>query len=446
MFLEKSVLFALLITCVYSQTCENEAVEQFVMKKENATLKVITNLQNIVLQSSNSSFNGTHNQTTLYSTLTASFGLTESEETLEQFSKVIDIISDAYFKSCYGPEEEKPTVQDASDLLQTFLTLLGNRTDFTTIRETYGKLTCLEVFQPDEIIVKPEGEDGEVDLLECAKAESVKKLYECLDPKDLSCVFDIDIEQDCDDLETLEGDVSKYAQNCLAFVVDTTGSMSNEIVATRQVITNFIQSEENTLTLCYILVPFNDFGLLPIENSKQLIHNFIHACIIMLYTIIMIIIIDLEYAKVYYAHSLQEDDPFKVYDEQGIEQVVHGVADLLIDVNGLLANGGGDCPEYGMIAILKANELLNGIQSKQAKNGQHHIIVLTDASAKDNHLYQNVIGNINDESNVDVTVHFFFSGTGCGEISFGNYSDIADATDGITVSQIDAASFPSFVE
>ena len=154
----------------------------------------------------------------------------------------------------------------------------------------------------------------------------------------------------------------------------------------------------------------------------------------------------MEYAKVYYAHSLQEDDPFKVYDEQGIEQVVHGVADLLTDVNGLYAHGGGDCPEYGMIAILKANELLNGIQSKQSKNGQHHIIVLTDASAKDDYLYQDVIGNITDESNVDVTVHFFFSGTGCGEFAFGNYSDIADATDGITVSQIDAASFPSFVE
>ena len=152
----------------------------------------------------------------------------------------------------------------------------------------------------------------------------------------------------------------------------------------------------------------------------------------------------MEYAKVYYADSLQEDDPFKVYDGQGNEQVVHGVADLLIDVNGLYADGGGDCPEYGMIAILKANELLNGIQSKQAKDGQHHIIVLTDASAKDDYLYQDVIGNITDESNVDVTVHFFFSGTGCP--GFGNYSDIADATDGITVSHIDAASFPSFVE
>ena len=272
MFWVKLVLFAVLIIYVCSQNCENEAVEQFVKKKENATLEVITNLQNIVLQGSNSSFNGTHDQTTLYSTLTASFNLTESKETLERFSKAIDVITDAYFKSCFGPEEEKPTVQDAPDLLQTFLTLLANRTDFTTIRETYGKLICLEVFQPDEIIVK-----REVDLLECAKVRTVQKLYECLDPNDLSCVFDIGIEPNCDELEMLEGDISKYAQNCLAFVVDTTGSMGEEIVAVQQVITSFIQSEENIRTLCYILVPFNDFGNMPIEDSKQLIHSLIHA-------------------------------------------------------------------------------------------------------------------------------------------------------------------------
>ncbi len=47
---------------------------------------------------------------------------------------------------------------------------------------------------------------------------------------------------------------------CLAFVLDTTGSMKDEIDATIQVIRDLIGSEENG---CYILVPFNDDG-----NSK----------------------------------------------------------------------------------------------------------------------------------------------------------------------------------
>lgn len=44
---------------------------------------------------------------------------------------------------------------------------------------------------------------------------------------------------------------------CLAFVIDTTGSMKDEIDVTVQVIKDFIASEELG---CYILVPFNDDG------------------------------------------------------------------------------------------------------------------------------------------------------------------------------------------
>jgi hypothetical protein len=44
---------------------------------------------------------------------------------------------------------------------------------------------------------------------------------------------------------------------CLAFVVDTSGSMKDEIDATLQVIKDFMASEELG---CYILVPFNDNG------------------------------------------------------------------------------------------------------------------------------------------------------------------------------------------
>ena len=51
---------------------------------------------------------------------------------------------------------------------------------------------------------------------------------------------------------------------CLAFVVDTTGSMKDEIDMTIQIIKDMIASEENG---CYILVPFNDDGH---SNSSML--------------------------------------------------------------------------------------------------------------------------------------------------------------------------------
>ena len=48
---------------------------------------------------------------------------------------------------------------------------------------------------------------------------------------------------------------------CLAFVVDTTGSMYNEIEAAQEVIQSFIRSEEELNVVgCYILMPFNDYG------------------------------------------------------------------------------------------------------------------------------------------------------------------------------------------
>ena len=40
--------------------------------------------------------------------------------------------------------------------------------------------------------------------------------------------------------------------------MDTTGSMRNEIEATRNVILQFMEAQTNT-TECYMLVPFNDY-------------------------------------------------------------------------------------------------------------------------------------------------------------------------------------------
>ena len=48
---------------------------------------------------------------------------------------------------------------------------------------------------------------------------------------------------------------------CIAFIVDTTGSMADEIAAIRTAIVDFVMNEEAVNELrCYILVPFNDGG------------------------------------------------------------------------------------------------------------------------------------------------------------------------------------------
>ena len=137
---------------------------------------------------------------------------------------------------------------------------------------------------------------------------------------------------------------------------------------------------------------------------------------------------------------------FTVIDSQGSQVDVKGVNDLINDVDSLTADGGGDCPEYGMTAIIKTIELIDGIQRNEVQNsGKHNIIVLTDASAKDDDLYETVINKANSADAPSVTVHFFYSGGGCSDVGFGHYEDVKNATGGYSVNQINAENFLQFV-
>ena len=127
--------------------------------------------------------------------------------------------------------------------------------------------------------------------------------------------------------------------------------------------------------------------------------------------------------------------------------------ELLRNVNSLSAHGGGDCPEYGMTGILKTIELINAIGMFNEKDlticdsvrnrGTHHVIVLTDASAKDDYLYTQVINGAKAEA--DVTIHMFFSGRSCSG-SYGNYETVATDTGGVIIDSINSASFEEFAE
>ena len=67
---------------------------------------------------------------------------------------------------------------------------------------------------------------------------------------------------------------------------------------------------------------------------------------------------------------------------------------------------------------------------------------ITDASARDDSLYQQVIDVANAQDKPNVTVHFFYSGNGCN--GFGHYEDIKIVTGGHGVKQINVANFKAF--
>ena len=133
-----------LVSSTLSLTCNNSFVAQYIEKRKNATQEIITGLQTIVLPGDDD--NNVVNETTLYDALVSALNLTGGSEGFHNFSTALNVISESYFKACFGPEEEKPTKADAPELLSQFLSLLENRTNITTVRELYGQLSCLEDF------------------------------------------------------------------------------------------------------------------------------------------------------------------------------------------------------------------------------------------------------------------------------------------------------------
>ena len=94
---------------------------------------------------------------------------------------------------------------------------------------------------------------------------------------------------------------------------------------------------------------------------------------------------------------------------------------LLVAVNALSANGGGDCPELGMAGIINALGL-------SYPEGQ--LIVLTDASALDSSRTDEAIEAA---FMLGVKVHFAFTGTaGCGS-GYPFYDRVASETGGFRV-------------
>lgn len=127
--------------------------------------------------------------------------------------------------------------------------------------------------------------------------------------------------------------------------------------------------------------------------------------------------------------------------------MVYGVNDLLTDIAGLQAYGGGDCPEYGVTGIQRALQLIYNTSYEHDTNSNNNIIVLTDASAKDavgQDLFL-LFGS-------PVRIHFFFSGTGC-DGDFPTYKMIANtyqqdinSNKGIIVNEISVEGLELFFE
>ena len=249
-------------------------IELFVLAatREKEQQKVVETVQEIlpgVFPTSNSTINDTTSGgaslTTVYDSLTKEFGVNKSNDGYSKFVEAVNEITEAKQEACSG--DVRPGVNNVSRLVQEFRAALGTaQRDLLKLRTIFGKMLCIEdeikklkskgrerrqepipecgglrtdCFErtPEECTCPPGGLDGDCIFCPC-------EFFRCLDPED--------------DLKPILGFVADDIQ-CLAFVVDTTGSMGDDIAAARAVIQSFIRSEEELNEVgCYILMPFND--------------------------------------------------------------------------------------------------------------------------------------------------------------------------------------------
>lgn len=440
-----------------SDECASNAVAEYVESFDNASRAVlieIDTIANSILSGFNSTANGTGNSTELYQALASALNVEVSEDNLASFEEALGQITESYFESCYGLLEERPTPSEVGTLIYDLVTKLETLTSDDTaaiseIRRLFGRLACLiDTYGNDELRGNATSSNNSTEAssstpgptptplptsppptaapINCSNLGgtyiNIDVFYACVHSDDLRPIFGIG------PTATIGGE-TVILKRCIGFVVDTTGSMSSEISYVRQLILDFLTSE-SIVPACYALVDFNDYGYSSPEQSKK--YEPIH---------LLCFNLDVGTAKIY--------DPLIQYSSEGSALTlstggtVYGAQDLRNDVNALYAHSGGDCPEYGMTGILK---LLNAIKTVEGivlptTGNLHHVIVLTDASAKDDSRYQEVITAANATK---ATVHFFYSGSYCGTLA--NYETVRTATGGIRVDSIsDFGAFATFI-
>ena len=222
-------------------TCPSD---QFVKERMNATNIVVESVID-VLRHTNSSNSSILNSTTtvtvqeIYELIAMNVNAPISTEGLVEFRSAINEIAVAIHRACSMPEDSRVQAEDVRELISRFVnfTTAGN---ISKAREVYGMQLCLRDLLSTAINITRTPEEVQA-------RNELDDFFDSLDGEETATLFGIEVN---------------YAQRnppTLAFVVDDTGSMSEEISSVQRLIRSFIRTER-TRALAYILTTFNDPG------------------------------------------------------------------------------------------------------------------------------------------------------------------------------------------
>ena len=183
----------------------------------------------------------------LYETVSSQLGINTTADGFVQFQEAVNEITSASVSECSKPASERITLQSVPELTMNFSQLLDEGS-LTEAREIYGQLLCLNSTIDQSNARKKRQIDS----------KALEDFFDSLDGERLEVIFGLVITID-------QSMFSKTAvQPTLAFVVDNTGSMMEEIESVRRLVRSFVRTERS-IPLFYIYTTFNDPGKLSVR-------------------------------------------------------------------------------------------------------------------------------------------------------------------------------------
>ena len=193
---------------------------------------------------------------TLYRAIAKEFEVETTEEGYDNFAEAVSQITEAKVVAC--EDSASVSEDDIPRLASEYRALKENiMANIAEMRDIFGIMLCLSERDHEERKRKrrdfhcPERKDSPCRKDCCCPPDKVViyvcEFFECKDRCDIPPIMGL--------MDVFE--MGKLP--CLAFAVDTTGSMREEIEAAKTVIRNLLWSEEDG-PICYVLQPFNDYG------------------------------------------------------------------------------------------------------------------------------------------------------------------------------------------